>query len=242
MDTKVCSRCKLEKPLAEFSIRKSSGRPQSQCKLCVIQGARARDALRKDEVREVRRRYRQSHQAEINQQRRERMTKETPEEKALRRKKATDQRHRRREVVAQQYVVRGEVPKCACGCGQKVGFDKDGHPYEFLRNHHQRLRQVERPVIEYMDHAVVEAILRRYRDAHKLTWPQVAERAGVRLTVLWGYVQSSGHPNRHRTDRVIPILQRLAGAASQPTEYELETWRRPRIVELPGGDKVARYG
>ena len=66
MNTKICSKCRQDKPLTEFNTQgKLNGKPRSQCKECDADYGKWLRKHRPDKVKQNKKRYNQNHPEQV---------------------------------------------------------------------------------------------------------------------------------------------------------------------------------
>lgn len=67
---KRCGKCGVTKPLTEFYVSKSKGKPHSYCRPCLSAYRKRWDRENPEEVRAIKRRYREAHREQVREEKR----------------------------------------------------------------------------------------------------------------------------------------------------------------------------
>lgn len=170
--SKVCCKCKVEKPIAEFSKRRN-GSPVANCKDCVNLYSKERYQVKADEIKKRTNAYAKAHRSlynEAKQRWRERNPDkvaeylERPEVKA------------RMPMYSKRYVTKNqENPEYR---ERRKGYDRQQYlkyPERFIANNHKRRAAQDRATPQWCD---MKKITEIYRLARELT-----KKTGVKYVV-----------------------------------------------------------
>lgn len=231
-EMRTCPKCGLEKELSEenFYFRKARGNFETSCKKCRNERTMSRRNADPERARKWKRDWYARNRFKLKQQRARKRAALTPEERRARaeRRRQWDERRRQRRMEA-YLAEHGEMPLCACGCGERVKFDSRGNPRTYAaQNHHMRVSAMREKVIKAHERRAEEldaipidkfrAAVRKVKEDRGWSWRQMAEAGG------WNYnhIKSTMYDKRLKTiNRKIgeDFFKRIQGIPTEPSKY-----------------------
>jgi hypothetical protein len=166
----------------------------------------------------------------LSEQRKEAYREQTPEQRATREAKVKTYRKR---YLEKKLAEAGELPLCACGCGERVTIRQDNgkvRKYAHLYTPFSDpdfLHWVGSYPRDTIDKATFRAALVRVKDQKGWTWRELEHRAGLKP----GHIDSVIYDKRRigvGRDWARDLFRRLAGESLPPTPYQLRMNRESR--------------
>ena len=134
---RTCKTCGEEKPLDEYWLKdKKTDRRDGTCKPCRYQKNLDNRSKNREAVRKQGREWHAKNADKVAQRRRERKSEMTADELELARTRQREAEIRYNKRREREWKESGKLlPKCACGCGDRVKLGRHGQPNTYIFGH-----------------------------------------------------------------------------------------------------------
>lgn len=249
-ESRICAKCGDTKPTSEYYLkadRNGRKRLTAACKECTKAASKAYYREHAEHAIAKKREYvsKPEVKAKIRERQKQYLA-NLPDEERERRNKLRDQSaKKRREKKIQTYIAKFGHPLCACGCGEKVRFNKNCKPNKFINNHVNTNREMVMNRLQTEDRIPAEKVRNVFLDLRAkkgMTLQEFAEKAGVSTSVIRKILHTPGPVSGYRRDMIEEMLKRLSGIPMPPSEYQLKQMEKKKRFQLPNGEYYERVG